>query len=369
MRVLICNRHPQISLGGSEIQCDLIARHLLGRGHHVVYAALEAEEAPDGVPYRTVEMPRINGRSLMRLLTSEGPDLVYWRYNRNNFLRAAMASRLLGIKSVFSVSNPRDVARWPVFAEQDNPWWTPRGASTALRRTAQQVLGRGSYEGYRFFDGVVSLSINLLNKVPPHPMGPPRRAAIYNSMHDREVAPFLWPRQYVAWVANLKRCKNPEQFLELARRLRDLPIDFLMCGAIQHEEYAYVDDPSALPENVFYLGPKSLAEVNGILRSALCMVHTCDPEGFGNNFIQSWLQQTPTVSLYFDPDELIQTRRIGFVSRTPSRFEEHVRRLWHDEGLRRQMGRRARDFARRQFNPARNLPRFEEFFEGVLGLR
>ena len=366
MKILICNRHTQNSLGGSEIQCDLIARHLHRRGHEVIYAAFETREPPEGVSYPVIPMPRPSTGRLFELLRNERPDLVYWRYNRNRFLRIGLLCRWLGIRNVFSISNPKDVEPWPAFTRANSPWWTFDGAQRRARRASQKLRGRASYEGYRFFDGVVSLSLNLLQRVPDQPLGPPRRRAIYNSMDDGRIAPFYWPRPYVAWVANLKRCKNPEHFVALARRLRDLPVDFLMCGAIQHEEYRGFEDRGRLPENLFYLGPKSVAEVNGLLRGALCMVHTCDPEGFGNNFIQAWMQKTPTVSLFFDPDELIETRRMGFLSRSPSRFQRHVRTLCRDGRLRREMGRRARAFSMEHFHPDKNLPRYEAFFHDVV---
>ena len=367
MNVLICNRHPHHSLGGSEIQCDLIAGYLHRRGHSVTYAALESEQNPRDVAYDTIAVPRVHLRSMMNVLRRDDPDLVYWRYNRNAFLRIALLCRATGRRCVFSVSSPKDVEAWSFFTEPAGPWWSPEGIQGLLRQRVQQVMSRTSYEGFRYFDGVITLSMNLLQRVPDEPFGPPQRAAIYNSMDHKSIAPFFWPRPYVAWVANLKQCKNPEHFLGLAHSLRDLPIDFLMAGAVQHEGYAFVEHRQQLPENVFYLGPRSIAEVNGLLRGALCMVHTCDPEGFGNNFIQAWFQKTPTVSLYFDPDELIETRRIGFCSRTPARFSAHVRRLYEEPRLRRQMGRRAREFAQRTFDPKTNLARYEEFFWRVLG--
>ncbi len=366
MKILICNRHLEYSLGGSEIQCDLIARHLHEHGHDVAYVALEASEPIEDPPYRIITAPSVHMRAMRRILKREAPDMVYWRYNRNTFFRAGLLCRMLGIKSVFSVSSPKDLEPWICFTEQARPLWSPKGAKTFAKRRAQQVMSRASYEGFRFFDGVVTLSLNLLNRVPDQPFGPTRREAIYNSMDPESITPFYWPRPYVAWAANLKRCKNPECFIDLARQLRDLPIDFLMCGAVQHDEYSYIEDPRQLPENIFYLGKKSVAEVNGIFGGALCMAHTCDPEGFGNNFIQAWMQKTPTVSLYFDPDELIETRRLGFLGRTPRRFAENVRRLYEDRSLREEMGRRARGFARQQFAPARNLPRYEAFFNAVV---
>lgn len=366
MKILICNRHPRHSLGGSEIQCDLIANYLHHQGHEVIYAAFESDQPTTDVPYPVVTLPSVHLRSMTRLCHRIGPELVYWRYNRNHFLRIALLCRALDMKTVFSVSSPKDIEPWECFTGDASVTWSPRGAKTLAKRSVQQLMSRISYEGFRHLDGVVTLSTNLLHRVPDQPFGPPRREAIYNSMEQTPVKPFYWPRPYVAWVANLKRCKNPEQFLALAARLRNLPLDFLMAGAIQHDEYAYLEDTRRLPENVFYLGPKTIAEVNGLLRGAICMAHTCDPEGFGNNFIQAWLQQTPTVSLYFDPDELIETRQIGFLSRTPERFERQVRRLYDEPKLRKKMGRKAREFAEYHFDPQRNLARYESFFEKIL---
>ncbi len=58
MNLLIINQHPSDSLGGSEMQCDLIARGLTERGHQVVYASvgsMRKEEYP-GLPYRVVPL-------------------------------------------------------------------------------------------------------------------------------------------------------------------------------------------------------------------------------------------------------------------------------------------------------------------------
>ena len=369
MKILICNRHRSTSLGGSEIQCDLLADYLHRRGHRVRYAAFESDEPPASTAYPVEPVPRVTAPRLFPLLHRFEPDLLYWRYNRNTFLRIGLLAHLLGICTVFSVSNPKDVQAHPAYAVVHRPWWTPAGGRRLLRRRAQQLVGRLSYEGFRFYDGAISLSIDLLHRLPPPPLGPSHRAVIYNSMTDEDVQPFHWPRPYIAWVANLKACKNPHQFIDAAEALADLEVDFLMCGEVQHPQFEFVNDPDNLPPNLFYLGPRPVAEVNGLLDGALCMAHTCDPEGFGNCFIQAWLQGTPTVSLYFDPDGLIETRRLGHLSQTPRRFHRHLRQLVHAPDRRRAMGRRAQNFARQAFAPGRNLPQFEAFFTAVTKAR
>jgi len=46
MRIAIINQHPDFTLGGSEIQCDLFAQELAARGHEVYYLAINGHTLP-----------------------------------------------------------------------------------------------------------------------------------------------------------------------------------------------------------------------------------------------------------------------------------------------------------------------------------
>ena len=122
---------------------------------------------------------------------------------------------------------------------------------------------------------------------------------------------FEWKRPFCVWIANIKPQKQPEIYLKLASITKEkLPnIDFLMIGAIQNEQYRSILHSAERMENFYYLGFQPPEIVNGVLKKAICLIHTCKPEGFGNNFIQAWMQGCPTISLEFDPDNLIQKEK------------------------------------------------------------
>jgi glycosyltransferase involved in cell wall biosynthesis len=179
--------------------------------------------------------------------------------------------------------------------------------------------------------------------------------------------PFEWPRPFVAWVASLKSDKRPEVFVELARRCQDLELDFLMVGRLVETHYRGVLDVA--PANLHYLGEVEPPAVNGLLASSLMLVHTCKPEGFGNNFMQAWLQGKPTLTLEFDPDGLIEDRGLGYRTDTLDGLEQRVRELCFDEPLRAEMGRRARELVDADFDQVANGRRLLEFFEQLLAVR
>ena len=91
-------------------------------------------------------------------------------------------------------------------------------------------------------------------------------------------------------------------------------------------------------------------------------VHTCNPEGFGNNFIQAWLQGKPTITIFFDPDNIIEEQNLGFYSKTFNNLVLDTEKLINDKILRDSMGKRAREFARENFIPKVNAKKFEVFF-------
>jgi glycosyltransferase involved in cell wall biosynthesis len=61
--------------------------------------------------------------------------------------------------------------------------------------------------------------------------------------------------------------------------------------------------------NFDYLGPVSFEESNSLFAKANIFINTSKAqEGFPNTFIQAWMQGVPTISLDFDPDNLIEEK-------------------------------------------------------------
>lgn len=285
------------NLGGSEIQCDLLARGLAARGHAVTYVApmkrgTHLVVSPYGL--RAVHEPS----ELLRAVLESDPDVVYWRYNLHQFRTVAKGMQRAKIPVVFAVSHVNDLKPWV--------WHRPsKGIIPKLRQLVRRRWNRG---GFRHVTALTTNNRDLL------PMSPVIEAHYIPNGMRAEAEPFQWPRPYVAWVANIKPAKRPELFVDAARALTDHGIDALMVGHIQSRGYDWLSDPDRVPPNFHYLGPRSPTEVNGLLASSRLHVHTCQPEGFPNVFIQAWMQGRPSVSLEFDPSGYIEKQGLGTVA-------------------------------------------------------
>jgi glycosyltransferase involved in cell wall biosynthesis len=354
VHVVIVNRHPIDVLGGSESQCDNIAAELHRRGELVTYLAPGAQ-ANRTYPrdYRVLAVAE-NAGSIARAAIAARPDMLYWRLNKYHFRNAARAIGAAGIPIVFAISHINDTR---MFAYYERPF---AGVTQTLRAAKQALASAYNFGGYAYVSGVTSLNPEFLGRLPVK-----RQQFVPNSVDESGVA-FSWPRPFVAWVANIKPAKRPEAFVDLARRLGDRGVDFLMIGAIQSVDYAWVEDVPDVP-NFHYLGSKSIAEVNGVLEHAMVLAHTCLPEGFGNIFIQAWLAGTPTVSLGFDPAGFITANDLGgMAGNDPALFAAQVARLIDDPDLRAVVGERARVFARANFSIKQTVDVLQEFFADVL---
>jgi len=366
MKIVIINQHPYDLLGGSEIQCNNIATHLTRMGHHVVYLAVNGAKNSYDTSYSVIPIKKLNPFHLYNLLKNIQPDLIYWRYNKIQLLTSAIISKLIKSRFVYSMSHVRDSQIWvgdgqTIFAQVG--WY--RGVR--IRSVLYDILsflplkGAINYSAIPLFvDGVVSLNVDYLKDMPVK-----KKIAIHNSM-PKDAIEFHWPKPYVTWVANVKYRKNPEKFLQLAQALSGTGVDFLMVGSIQDVSYNHLITAGEQNPNFHFLGPKSPSEVNGILKNALFLVHTCDPEGFGNNFIQAWLQGKPTISLYFDPEGIIEREKIGYLSGTFSRLVEQTRFLIENEAERITMGQKAQTFALENFDAETNVGKLEVFLKEIV---
>lgn len=112
MKIAIVNQHPTDMLGGSEIQCDIIARTLVEFGHEVDYIAVGGHDCDAyEVPYRVRPVAR-QAKAIAEQVIAAKPDVLYWRFNKHCFAKAAQRIKQAGIPIVFSVSHVRDVSRF-----------------------------------------------------------------------------------------------------------------------------------------------------------------------------------------------------------------------------------------------------------------
>ncbi|MEJ0084185.1 MAG: glycosyltransferase family 4 protein [Pseudomonadota bacterium] len=153
----------------------------------------------------------------------------------------------------------------------------------------------------------------------------------------------------VLWVSNLRALKRPELALELARQLPD--IGFTLAGGPMPGGQTYFDDVAAaaarLP-NVRMLGAVKYADTGALFDRARVFLNTSSIEGFPNTFLQAWIRGVPVVS-FFDPDGMVHRLQLGRIATSVDDMREALRGLLDVDVYRETVGRRARDFACREY--------------------
>jgi glycosyltransferase involved in cell wall biosynthesis len=81
---------------------------------------------------------------------------------------------------------------------------------------------------------------------------------------------------------------------------------------------------------------------------AKVFLNTSSIEGFPNTFLQAWIRGVPVVS-FFDPDALIRRLSLGRVASSLDEMREAIRGLLEFDVDRQLIGRRAREFAAREY--------------------
>jgi glycosyltransferase involved in cell wall biosynthesis len=341
MKVVIVNKHREDTLGGSELQCDLIATELSNRGYDVTYIAIMGEEKKYSSDYRVIPCKK-DAEELLNKIRSCNPDVVYWRYHKNFINDIFKPLHDANVKIVFAVSSEYDVHRFLYNRKQ-----TIRYNLRRLFRNIKQ------FRGFKYVNAVVVNNESHLDKLPVK-----KQKFIPNGMAD-DYVPFEWEKPYCIWVANIKSIKRPEIYIEMAKQIG--LVDFLMVGDIQQEKYRWMENKQELPENLHYLGPKTVTEVNGMIRESLFHIHTCMAEGFPNVFIQAWFFGKPSVSYGFDPSNYINKNSLGFCSEeNMAKFVEDVKQLCNDSKKRNEMGKNASSFAKKMFKIENSVSMLED---------
>jgi glycosyltransferase involved in cell wall biosynthesis len=353
--------HWSGNLGGAEIQVRYLMDYLRTNTDHEVsfvcrHATVTHDE--DVAIHRTWPVPPF-GRwfksadavSIWRWLTRLRPDVIYTRVSSPYVGVAAAYCRRHGSRLVHHVARIEDV--------------TP-SQEIRLRHWARR-LERPLYEyGLRRAHAIIAQAEYQRRLLREH-YGLDVAGVIPNFHPSPGETPTDVGRRTIVWVANLKRDKRPELFVDLARRCLDLEdVEFLMIGAVQDPSYARLTTDLAQVPNLRFLGPRTLEDVNRILGQARLFVNTSRPsgEGFPNTFIQAWLRGTPTASLEVDPDGLIARHRTGVaVGGDMARLTDEVRELVRQPGKARELGQNAAAFARLTYG-LDNCRRIVEILEG-----
>lgn len=121
-------------------------------------------------------------------------------------------------------------------------------------------------------------------------------------------------KKTILWVARCDDWKQPELFVELARRFPHE--NFIMVAQESNfpQLFEIIKKEAATLPNLRHLDYVPYTEIDAYFAKAKIFVNTSKSEGFPNTFIQAMKWKTPIVSLNVDPGHIIEQYRLGFVA-------------------------------------------------------
>jgi glycosyltransferase involved in cell wall biosynthesis len=329
-------------IGGEAIQHVLLARawrdlgnevsmivHDEGQGARRVHegiTAIAAHSRHGGIPGLRFFHPRAT--KLVSALMAADAEIYYQSPAGAYTGITGWFTRSMNRRFIFRVASDSDCEKEHGRLE----FWRDRKLYNYGLRRADLVAAQTGYQAQllRENHGIESQVINMMVE-PPRPQ--PQTA--------RDID--------VLWVSNLRALKRPELALELARQLPH--VRFTLAGGPMPGGQMYYDDVVAaaarLP-NVTMLGPVRYRDSGDLFDRAKIFLNTSSIEGFPNTFLQAWIRGVPVVT-FFDPDGLVKRVPLGRVASSVDDMREAIRGLIEIDVDRQMLGRRAKEFATREF--------------------
>jgi len=343
--VILTEHYFEYVMGGAEQQISLLVSELSKLGYEVHYIFISYDHnmiSASDINLYPVKVKKISRKfgqnfflykdTIYKILQKIKPDYIY----------QTSTPALCGIAAEYTKNNDCKLI-WHIAAENDVLLSWFNSVRTILFdyfnkccakygvRNADHIIGQAKYQEGLLFDNYGRKCDAIVGNWHPVP----------NERCSKEM-----PIK-VIWVANFKRHKQPEIFIDLAEQFENFyGVEFIMVGRPMVGRYQQMlEKKMNMLSNLKYLGEISNDEVNLLLSKSHVLVCTSKSEGFSNTFIQAWMRQVPVVSLNVDPDDLLKTKSLGFHSGNFEKMVQDMEKLLRDRGLLELMGENARNYA------------------------
>lgn len=180
---------------------------------------------------------------------------------------------------------------------------------------------------------------------------------------DRVTIPPESERRDILWVGRDNPIKQPQTFVELARRLPDEPFVMVMTPAQQDASL----DRDDLPPNLQLHAYVSPHEIEHFYARARLFISTSQREGMPNTFLEAAKYNVPIVSLQVNPDGMLTQENMGICANGD--FEHLVtvvKDLLHDPERRRIMGANAWNYLQREHQLETQVKRLAQALETII---
>jgi len=369
----ICFLSPhyyKYKIGGAEVQMYYLANELAKKGWDVYYVTEDVnnmilDNNIKLVPFKLINNLKKNEKVMINILKEIDADVYYQRGRKMYTYYVGKFSRLNDKPFVFSPSMDID-CRLFKYLLRFNSSSLSNHIKKFLRIPIDFYKDLTTIRGMTASDLVLCQS-NLQKMKLKSNMG--ISGKIFRNIHPypKEVSINKNKPPIVLWLANLKEWKQPEIFLSLVKELKNLNCSFIIAGGLKSDRYKRELTKMEYDINNFrYIENINLEESNELISKSSVFVNTSKKqEGFPNTYIQSWMRKTPTVTLNFDPDDIIKRKNLGYHSRNFNQLLNDVKKLIENEDLRKELGANARAYSK-SFSIKNNMPVFIDLINNII---
>lgn len=369
-------------VNGTQAQCFYLAREFARRNYDVHYLCRTQNADAVGVTQEygfTIHRMMRTGNIILRdlqlarlyleLLKELDPDVVYNRGRSFLTYVAAQASRKSHAVFVWGSNGEngcepsklvpkllgsskalwKKVLLFPAALIEDK--FIRKGIASADVVINQTNVQRQDYKRYFKGNGTV---VKSASRVPDE------------SVLDNK-------QKVVLWLATLSPAKQPEKFIELARKLeKHADWKFILAGGTGDAVYLEkIEAACKSLGNMEIAGEIPFDDTSAYFSRGSLFINTAglENEGLPNTFIEAWSHGMPVVSLNHDPDGVIHNMDMGFFA--DGDFEAMLHGLEErmlDPDLLARQGKNARCYALETFAVGRIVDRYEELIGSAMDL-
>jgi glycosyltransferase involved in cell wall biosynthesis len=360
-------------IGGAEVQAYLLASQFFKSGWKVHYLTMDVDEdtEDEGIilhPFsQRNDKNKYGYQDIHAALKRINADVYYQRGRGESTSYLSLFCKEENKPFITSLSMDIDCRKYKNLPRAFEKGFRPT-PKVLYRLVRDYKLDRKSLSGLHLANIVLCQSQYQLDQLGSN-LG--IQGMIFKNVHPvpDETTIIKTDPPTVLWLANMKEWKQPEIFVSLAENLQKLNCRFVLGGRIAWPGYRrFIKDAQERLDNFSHIEDVSLERSNELISQASLFVNTslCN-EGFPNTFVQAWLRKTPTVTLNFDPDGIIEKESLGRHSKTFDGLVDDVANLINDNTEREAIGVRARVYAENEFGLTKNFPLLRDMASDLAG--
>jgi glycosyltransferase involved in cell wall biosynthesis len=356
------NKESGPTPGGAQRQQYIISKELKNKGHQISFIVgdfgqnsvetIDQIKFINGAPTQSSNVLS-DGKSLIELvwsMSTANSDLYLVRGSPKLATATYYIAQMLRKPFIFRLANDSDV----------DPQYLEEKYSKPMRYLFQNTIS-GAAE--------VMVQTNrqknmLKQRMDINPLVVPNG---YDVPPSEELVPHK-DREGILWVGSSdQEQKKPERFLELADQLPNKSFKMISKPLPTDKGYHKILQQKAEKRsNLLFLGEISPNKVHKHYQKAKFLVNTSDYEGFPNTFLEAWRYETPVISLYFDPDDLLKSTDIGIHSEDMTNMIDDVVYLNESVDERMKMGKAGRNHVVENHSLERVVDKYEKIFHQII---